>query len=130
MTDVLMTLGDVRFTVADGAYRSLSRTLEMTVARLNRAGRQAARQVLGEDETITIEGVCYPLHRHSLDRVESFRAMARTYEPQTLTDGLGFVWGRYVVERVEEQGSELAADGTPMKQEFRIGLGLYGEDAA
>lgn len=130
MSDVLMTLGDIRFSVSEGAYRSLSITLEMTIARLNRAGRQVARQVLGEDETIEISGVCYPLHLHGLNRVESFRSLARTYEPATLTDGLGFVWGQYVVERVEEQGSEFSAEGVPMKQEFTISLGLYGEDAA
>lgn len=125
-----MTLGDIRFSVPEGSYRSLGRSLEMMVARLNRAGRQAARQILGEDETITIEGVCYPVHVHDRARVESFRALARTYEPQTLTDGLGFVWGRYVVERVEAQGSEFTAQGVPMKEEFRLQLGLYGEDAA
>lgn len=129
MSDALMTLGDVRFSVPEGAYRNLTRSLEVRVARLDRAGRQAARQVLGEDETVEIEGVCYPMHRHAQDRVDSFRAMARTYEPQMLTDGQGYVWGLFTVERVEERGSEFAADGTPMKQEFRISLGAFGEDA-
>lgn len=130
MTDVLMTLGDIRFSVAEGTYRGLNISLEMNVAKLARANRQAARQVLGEDETIEITGVCYPLHGHGLDRVESFRLLARTYEPAMLTDGLGFIWGRYVVERVMEQGTEFTAEGVPQKQEFTIALGLFGEDEA
>lgn len=125
-----MTLGDIQFSVAEGAYRTLSISLEMTIAKMARGGRQVARQILGEDETIEISGVCYPLHLHALNRVESFRNLARTYEPAVLTDGLGMVWGRYVVERVTEQGSEFSAEGVPMKQEFTLSLGLYGEDAA
>ena len=129
MTDVLMTLGDIRFSVAEGAYKSLSRTLEMRVAKLARANRQAARQVLGEDETIEITGTCYPLHRHGVDRVETFRDLARRYEPAMLTDGMGFVWGRFVVERVDERGSEFTREGLPQKQDFTISLGAFGDDA-
>ena len=128
MSDALMTLGKVRFSVSEGAYRNLSRSLEMRVARLDRAGRQAARQVLGEDETIEIEGVCYPVHLHSPDRIDTFRAMARTYKPAMLTDGQGYVWGLFTVERVEERGAEFDSDGTPMRQDFRISLGAFGED--
>lgn len=130
MTDVLMTLADIRFSVAEGAYKGLNITLEMTVAKMARANRQAARQVLGEDETIEITGTCYPLHGHGLDRVERFRELARTYEPAMLTDGLGFVWGRYVVERVTEQGAEFTREGVPQRQDFTISLGLFGEDQA
>lgn len=128
--EVLMTLGSVRFSVAKGAYQRLSRTLEMRIARLDRAGRQSARQILGEDETIDIEGCCYPGQRHAVDRVESFRTLARTYEPQMLTDGMGVVWGLFTVERVEERGSEFLPNGVPLRQDFRIGLGAYGEDAS
>lgn len=128
-TDVLMTLGEVRFSVSEGAYKGLNRTLEMSVAKLARANRQTSRQILGEDETIEITGTVYPLHRHALDRVETFRDLARTYQPQMLTDGLGNVWGRWVVERVVENGTEFTAQGVPMKQDFTLSLGRYGEDA-
>lgn len=130
MTEVLMTLGDIRFSVAEGAYRSLNRTLEMTTAKMARANRQAARQILGEDETIEIAGVVYPMHRHGMDRVSRFRDLARSYKPAMLTDGLGNVWGLFVIERVEERGTDFTPDGVPMKQEFTINLGAYGEDQA
>ena len=130
MSEVLMTLGDIRFSVAEGAYRSLNRELEVMTARIARAGRQSARQTLGLDETIDIEGVCYPGQRHARDRVDSFRAVARTQEPQMLTDGLGKVWGLWVIENVSERGSELLSNSVAQRQEFRIRLGAYGEDAA
>jgi len=128
MSDVLMTLGNVRFSVSEGAYRTLNRTLEMAVAKVARANRAVARQVLGEDETIEIAGVCYPLHRHGADRIERFRELARGYKPLMLTDGLGFVWGRYLIERVEERGSEFTREGQAQKQEFTLTLGAFGED--
>lgn len=124
-----MTLGSIRFSVQEGAYQSLTRTLEMVIARQGRAGRQAARQVLGEDETVEIEGVVYPAFRGGLDRVDSFRALARTYAPAMLTDGTGKVWGEFVVERVEEQGSAFLPNGAPQRQAFRISLGAAGVDA-
>lgn len=130
MADVLMTLGTIRFSVSEGSYRNLSRDLEMRVARMDRASRQAARQVLGEDETIEIEGVCYPGQRHAADRVESFRALARTRKAAMLTDGTGAVWGMYVIERVSERGSEFLSNGVAQRQDFRISLGAAGEDAA
>jgi uncharacterized protein len=128
MSDVLMTLGGVRFSVSEGAYRTLNRTLEMSVVKIARANRPVARQVLGEDETIEISGVCYPLHRHGTDRVERFRELARRYQPVMLTDGMGFVWGRFLVERVEERGSEFTREGQAQRQEFTIALGAFGED--
>jgi Phage protein U len=130
MSEVLMTLGEIRFSVTEGAYQGLNRTLEMNVARLARAGRQAARQILGEDETVDIEGTCYPGQRHARDRVESFRNLARTREPQLLTDGTGAVWGLFVLERVEERGSVIGPAGIPLRQDFRLSLGRFGEDAA
>ena len=126
----LMTLGDIRFTVADGAYQQLSRRLEIRVARMDRAGRQAARQLLGFDETVEIEGACYPGQRHAEDRVQSFRDAAKAQKPLMLTDGTGQVWGQWVVEGVDERGSIIDADGVPLRQDFRIALGAYGEDRA
>lgn len=124
---VLMTLGEIRFSVADGAYRTLSRELEVRVARMDRARGQAGRQALGYDETIEIEGVCYPGQRHARDRVESFRALARAQAPALLTDGTGAVWGEWLVERVHERGSEIMERGVALKQEFRIVLGAVPE---
>lgn len=127
--DVLMTLGEIRFSVSDGAYQSLNRALEMRVARMDRAGRQSARQILGEDETVDVEGVCYPGQRHARDRVESFFALARTKTPQMLTDGTGRVWGLFAIERVEERHTLIGPGGVPTRQDFRIALGRFGEDA-
>lgn len=127
---VLMTLGDIRFSVAEGSYRQLSQTLEIRVARMDRAGAQSGRQVLGEDDTIDIEGVCYPGQRHAVDRVDSFRAAARAHKPLMLTDGRGNVWGEYLIERVERRSADFDSSGLPLREDFRISLGAVPADAA
>lgn len=127
---VLMMLGPIRFSVSRGAYQTLSRTLEIRVARAERAGGPAARQVLGSDETIDIEGVVYAAYRGGPGRLSEFRALARTGKPQMLTDGTGRVWGRWLIERVDERASDPLANGVAQRQEFRLQLGFYGEDAA
>jgi phage protein U len=129
MSEVLMTLGTVRFSIQEGAYKELTRTLEIRVARQDRAGRKSSRQVLGEDETIEISGTVYPAFRGGLARLDSFRELARTYKPQMLTDGLGRVWGRFVVEGVDEAAGAFLSNGAPQRQDFRIRLGAYGDDA-
>ena len=44
-----------------------------------------------------------------------------------LADGLGFVWGRYVVLSLQEGRSLFLPDGRPRKQTFTLQLSHYGE---
>lgn len=127
---VLMTLGEIRFSVDEGSYRQLSQALEIRVARLDRAGAQSGRQVLGEDLTIDIEGVCYPGQRHAVDRVDSFMAAARAHKPHMLTDGRGNVWGEFLIERVERRSADFDASGAPLREDFRLSLGAVPQEAS
>lgn len=122
-----MTLGPIRFSVAESAYQELTRRLAVRIARLDRAGGSAARQFLGSDETIEISGVVYPGWRGAT-RIDDLFALARRQQPQMLTDGRGRVWGRWAVETVEAQESVHLANGAPQRQAFRLSLGAYGED--
>jgi phage protein U len=126
VTDVLMTLGKLRFSVQEGAYQRIRRDLEITTAKQARGGSQVARQILGEDERLEIEGIVYAGFKAAVTRLDDFRTAAREYSAKVLTDGLGNVWGKYVIERVEEVATEHTAYGVPLKQTFRLELGLYG----
>ncbi len=123
-----MTLGTVRFSVEESAFQQLRRVLDMRVARLDRAGAPTARQILGEDETIEIRGVVYPELAGGVGRVQGFRDLAREKKAQLLTDGVGGVWGRFVIERVEEEATHHLRNGVPLRQGFAIHLGAAGED--
>ena len=128
---VMMALGVFRFGVAGADYQSLRRKAEWRWASADRLGRKPALQYLGPGaQEITLEGVVYPHFRGGLRQVELMRAQAGLGRPLMLTDGLGWVFDRWVIVKVEETRSVLMGDGTPQKIEFRVTLRAYGEDAA
>ena len=124
-----MTLGTVRFSVQESAFQKLVRKLDVRVAKQERANGPTSRQALGSDDTVEIEGTVYAAFSGGLGRVQSFRDLALLKQPQMLTDGMGGVWGKYLIESVEETATHHLPNGAPMKQEFKIMLGAYGPDA-
>jgi phage protein U len=124
-----MTLGTIRFSVLESAFQQLVRKLEIRVAKQERAGGPTSRQALGSDETVEIEGTVFAAFSGGVGRVQSFRDLALRKQPQMLTDGMGGVWGLYLVESVDETATHHLPNGAPMKQAFKIMLGAYGPDA-
>ena len=57
------------------------------------------------------------------------RAAAEQGEPLRLVTGAGAVMGLWVINRVEETQRAHWADGSPRRQDFRLELAAYGEDA-
>lgn len=131
MPSVMMALGDYRFSVDSAAYQTLHRTHDYRWAAQERLGREPARQYLGPgDEKITLAGVIFPTYRGGLGQLTALRDEAGLGVPLLLVDGIGLVWGRYVIEKVEETRSIFFADGTPRRVEFSLDLAAYGEDSA
>lgn len=129
MTEVMMTLGDYRFSLPTAAYQNLRRSVEYRWPAQERAGRRPARQFTGIGaDTIDLDGVIYPHYRGGLGQLDALRALAGKGKPLILTDGTGKVWGKFCIERVEETQGNFFGDGTPRKQEFRLSLAHYGED--
>jgi phage protein U len=58
------------------------------------------------------------------------RTEAGQGEPRILVDGLGRIWGKWAVRRIEETQSTLMPDGVPEKIDFSLELVRYGEDTA
>ncbi len=130
MIEVMMALGDFRFSLNTAAYQQLRRTVEYRWPTQERAGRRPAKQFTGIGaETVALEGTIYPHYRGGLAQMEAMRGLAGKGRPQILTDGTGKVWGRFCIERIEETQTLFFGDGTPRKQEFRLSLGRYGDDA-
>ncbi|MEM7047006.1 MAG: phage tail protein [Pseudomonadota bacterium] len=131
MTDnILMALGDFRFSIATAAYQTLRRENEYRWAAQDRIGREPARQWLGQGhDTITLEGVIYPAERGAgTEQITAMRNAASKGEPLILVDGTGHVWGKHVIERIEETQSHLHTDSQPRKQAFALTLAAYGDD--
>ena len=128
---VMMALGAFRFGITGGDYQELKRSASYRWPTQERIGRMPASQFVGPGtQTVTLSGVIYPHFKGGLRQVEAMRAIAGFGRPMMLTDGLGFVFRRWCITRVEETKSVLLVDGTPRKIDFQVTLQSYGRDAA
>ena len=126
---VMMALGILRFGLSSDSYQQFSRTAGHRWNKVNRLGRAPALQYAGPDaEEIQLEGVIYPHFKGGLRQVELMRLQAKAAQPMMMVDGLGWVWDRWVIDRVEERKSLFLRDGAPRKIEFTLSLKSYGRD--
>ena len=129
MAETMMSFGNYRFSVESAAYQDFKRHLSIRWQSQERLVRQPALQFIGlGEETIELAGVIYPHYRGGLQQIEQLREEAIKGEPQLLVDGLGNVWGLWVVSSVEENQSFFLQGGRPLKQTFQLNLIKYGED--
>jgi len=75
-----------------------------------------------------LDGVIYPSFKGGLGQIEAMRALADAGKPLQLVDGLGRIWGAWVITEIGDTRTVFADDGQPRKLEFRIKLKAYGED--
>jgi hypothetical protein len=130
MTEVMMALGEFRFSLDTAAYQNLRRSVAYRWPKQERIGRAPARQFVGKgDETITLEGIIYPEFKGGLKQIDKMREVAGTGQPKMMTDGTGKVWGKWCIESIDEKQGTFFANGIPRKQEFALRLGFYGEDS-
>lgn len=129
MTEVMMMLGDYRFSLSTAAYQQLQRTTEFRWPAQDRIGRPPARQFTGAgNDSIELEGSIYPEFKGGLNQVNKLRETAGGGKPLRLVDGHGRNWGLWCIERVEETRKIFFANGTPRKIDFRLSLEAYGDD--
>ena len=121
-------LGEFQFSVQSAAYQELTRADEYKWANHERFAQLDALQFTGPGpSTITLPGVIFPEYRGGLGQIEAMRTEAAKGEPLDLIDGLGFILGRWVIERVEERQSVFAAAGMPRRQEFTLALRKFDD---
>ena len=129
MQQILMALGDYRFSIATAAYDSLKREHRYRWQAQPRWQQAPALQFTGYDKaTLDLRGTIYPDLGAGFNQLELLRTQAGRGEPLLLVDGQGFVWGLWVIERVVEEQTYLQANGRPRKQTFRLQLADYGPD--
>lgn len=128
MSSILLALGDFRFTIETAAFQVLKRNNAYRWVAQARLRDLPTRQFVGVgDDTIDIPGTIYPNLGAGIGQIEQMRETAQLGQPLLLADGLGFVWGRYVILSLQEERSFLLPDGRPRKQTFRLQLSQYGE---
>jgi phage protein U len=73
-------------------------------------------------------GMRPPHYRGGLGQLNNLRQQAGSGEPLLLVDGLGFVWGQWVIVNIDETQSYLQSNGQALKQTFQLQLKYYGDD--
>lgn len=126
---IMMSLGDFLFGINTAVYQELGRSTEWRWPSQDRFNQSPVLQFVGPGaDTISLPGVVYPEWRGGLAQIETMRAMADLGEPLMMIDGTGAVWGQWVIEKVDEKQSVLAAAGIPRKQEFTLSLKKYDDE--
>lgn len=124
--NVMMQLGSFQFSIMTAVYQELIRKNEYKWPSQHRFGQRPSRQFVGVgDETIQLPGVIYPEYRGGFGQIESMRNIAARGQPLLLVDGLGRLWGRWVIESIDEKQSLFAAFGAARKQEFTLSLARF-----
>lgn len=91
--------------------------------------RLPAQQFVGlGNETLDLKGVIYPHYQGGMGQLDVMRAQAGRGDPLLLVDGLGFIWGQWVILQVDETQTVMLTNGQPRKLEFQLRLARYGED--
>ena len=126
---VMMALGDFRFETARASYQTLAFSQSWRWPEQARIGREPAHQFTGREKTeIKLSGTLYPSFGGGLADLRALRALADTGDPHLLVDGLGRVWGSWIILSVNDNRSILVDDGRPRKIGFDMTLRDYGED--
>ncbi len=143
--NVLLRLGDFRFSVATAAFSELSRKSQYQWVGQSRLWNGQSQQFtgLGED-TITLEGTVYPCEEGDAQQLNKLREMAAPRsdvptidglqlvfaKPHDLVTGYGEWMGLWVIASIDEAQGGHFQDGAPREQKFNISLKFYGEDWA
>ncbi len=129
MADIMMQIGLYQFSVGTAAYETMRRSTGWKWAAQERIGQQEALQYTGKaGDTITLSGVIYPHYRGGIEQINTMRDEADAGRPMLFVDGRGYVHGRWVIEKIEEEGSSHARGGVAKRQRFTIRLRKYSDE--
>lgn len=89
----------------------------------SRVGKRPARQFIGrDDESVNFSGVLLPELAGKALSLDELRDMADDGDAYVLVDGTGKLYGRYVIESIDETATIFFQDGTPRRIEFSLAL--------
>lgn len=129
MSETLMALGDYRFSINTAAYQELKHSQAYRWQSQERILRKPAMQFMGEgEESMSFTGIVYPHVQGGVKQIEAMREEAGKGKPLLLVDGLGFIWGQWVIMQINEGQSFFMTNGQPLKQTFECRILNYGED--
>jgi len=119
----LAALGLFVFQLPTLPFDELRRRQEWRHARVQRVGARDASQFLGPgDDVVTIGGVLMPGVAGSYASIVTLRDMAAQGDSYPFVDGIGQVWGSFVITALDERRGFLLDNGVPRKVDFALDL--------
>ena len=120
---MLAALGQFVFALDNLAFEEMRRSTEWRHPSNSRVGAAPARQFVGKgDDKLTLTGLLAPEHFGDRFAIDKLRAMGDSGAAYALVNGLGEIYGAWVIESVEETGSILTAEGIARRVEFTLNL--------
>lgn len=128
MSQIMMALGQYRYAVSSATYQNMKITRNYRWASQERLTQRPSNQFIGLGEkTLSKTGVIYPHFSGGLKQVDAMEREADTGRPLLMVDGLGDVWGYWVVLSLSDTRTMFTQDGRQQKQEFDLALRFYGQ---
>ncbi|EHR7681839.1 phage tail protein [Vibrio cholerae] len=130
MADVMMALGDYRFSIDTAALQNIQEVHAWRWSDHNLAGRKPRSQFIGADlSTLRFKGTIYPHFRGGLGQTDKMKAEGDRGKPLRMIDGLGKDLGLWTIRSLEVDKSQLFTKGVARKIEFNIELKEYPDKA-
>ncbi|SMC24250.1 Phage protein U [Andreprevotia lacus DSM 23236] len=119
----LLSLGMFVFQLKTLPYQELQRQASWRHPSGARVGARPVAQYLGpDDESITLSGVCLPELTGGVSFIDQLRDMADAGDGYPMIEGSGYVYGTFVIEKIDETRSLFFWDGAARRIEFTISL--------
>jgi uncharacterized protein len=128
---MMMALDQFVFSLATAPFRELQRRRNWKHRTSSRVGARDASQYTGPgDDSITLNGtVAQGESIGSRASIKQLADMGDTGDAWVLVDGVGNVYGAYVIEGLDETQTYHTAEGVARKIEFTLTLKRVDDDA-
>ncbi|PTB19559.1 oxidoreductase [Trinickia symbiotica] len=128
---MMMSLDQFVFALATTPYKELQRQRSWKHRTSSRVGARDASQFTGAgDDTITLNGMVAPDNGiGTIASLEKLAKMGDAGEAYVLVDGIGYVYGAFVIESLHETATYHTREGIPRKIEFSLTLKRVDDSA-
>ncbi|CAE6841941.1 hypothetical protein R69746_06967 [Paraburkholderia aspalathi] len=121
---MMMSLDQFVFSLATAPYSELQRQRNWKHRTSSRVGTRDASQFTGAgDDTITLNGMVAPDNSiGSIASIDELAKMGDAGDAYVLVDGVGNVYGAFIIESLNETATYHTKEGIPRKIEFNLSL--------